>query len=253
MFFAADNIHAMNPVVSDALRRLDPAPIRELALSCERNGAQLIDLNPGYLSPRHEDRMEFLVETVQEVTSLRLILDSPSARVMAKGLARCRDKPILNALSLEPQKIQEILPLAAEHDTDLVLLLMDERSFTPPRTDEKVALALELREHALSAGIKPENLIFDPVLPSLSWDDAFLRIAEDIHTVRLLATGAILQEPVRTMVGLSNLRSGHSRAYSGEIDLTVLTLLAGAGLHIALANVFNPALLELSAMLKRLC
>jgi 5-methyltetrahydrofolate corrinoid/iron sulfur protein methyltransferase len=253
MLIAADNIHAMNPTVSDALRRLDSGPIRELALTCERNGAQLIDLNPGYLPRRHEDRMKFLVETVQEATSLRLILDSPSARVLATGLAVCRDTPILNALSMEPLKIREILPLAAEHGTDLVLLLMDERSFTPPSTEEKIAIALELREHALSAGMKLENLIFDPVLPNLSWDDAFLRIGEAVKTVRLLAAGAILEEPVRTMVGLSNLRSGHSSAYPAEIDRTCLTLLAGAGLHIALANVLNPDLPELSAFLKRMC
>lgn len=252
MLLAADNIHAMNQTVSDALRRLDPEPIRELTLTCVRNGAQLIDLNPGYLAPRHEDRMQFLVETVQEATSLRLILDSPNARVLARGLSACRDTPILNALSLEPQKIQEILPLAVEYHTDLVLLLMDERSFTPPSTDEKMALALELREHALSAGMNQENLIFDPVLPNLSWEDAYSRIAEDIKTVRLLASGAVLQEPVRTMVGLSNLRSGHSGLFPAEIDVTCLTLLAGAGLHIALANATNPALLDVCGMLKRL-
>jgi 5-methyltetrahydrofolate corrinoid/iron sulfur protein methyltransferase len=252
MLLAADNIHAMNPIVSDALRRLDPGPIRDLALTCERNGARLIDLNPGYLAPRHEDRMQFLVETVQEVTPLRLILDSPNARVLAKGLPACRDTPILNALSLEPQKIQEILPLAVEYRTDLVLLLMDERSFTPPSTDEKIALALELREHALSAGMNQESLIFDPVLPNLSWDDAWHRIAEDIRTVRLLATGAVLQDSVRTMVGLSNLRSGHSGIFPQEIDATCLTLLAGAGLHMALANATSAALLERYHMLNRL-
>jgi cobalamin-dependent methionine synthase I len=252
MLLAADNIHAMNQTVSDALRRLDPEPIRELTLTCVRNGAQLIDLNPGYLAPRHEDRMQFLVETVQEATSLRLILDSPNARVLARGLSACRDTPILNALSLEPQKIQEILPLAVEYHTDLVLLLMDERSFTPSSTDEKMALALELREHALSAGMNQENLIFDPVLPNLSWEDAYSRIAEDIKTVRLLSSGAVLQEPVRTMVGLSNLRSGHSGLFPAEIDVTCLTLLAGAGLHVALANATNPALLHVCGMLKRL-
>jgi 5-methyltetrahydrofolate corrinoid/iron sulfur protein methyltransferase len=252
MLLAADNIHAMNPTVADALRRLDPGPIVELTRVCERNGAQLIDLNPGYLAPRHEDRMQFLVETVQEVTSLRLILDSPNARVLARGLAACKDTPILNALSLEPQKLQEILPLAAEHGTDLVLLLMDARSFTPRSTEEKISLALELREYALSAGMNQESLIFDPVLPNLSWDDAFLRIAEDIKTVRLLASGAILQEPARTMVGLSNLRSGQSSAFPAEIDRVCVTLLAGAGLHIALANAITPALRDLFTLLTRM-
>ena len=120
MLLAADNIHAMNQVVSDSLRELDAQPIREIARKCESNGARLIDLNPGYLSRRNEDRMAFLVETVQEVTSSRLILDSPNPRVLARGLAVCKEPPILNALSLEPRKLEEILPMATEHGTGLV-------------------------------------------------------------------------------------------------------------------------------------
>jgi 5-methyltetrahydrofolate corrinoid/iron sulfur protein methyltransferase len=247
MLLAADNLHAMNPIVSDALRELDAGPIQELARACEQNGAQLIDLNPGYLSRRHEDRMAFLVEAVQEVTSARLILDSPNARVLARGLAVCRETPVLNALSLEDQKLQEILPLAAEHGTGLVLLLMDERSFTPPSTEEKMAIAAELRERCLGTGVKEENLIFDPVLPNLSWDDAYFRISEGLKTVRLLGSGAIFQYPVQTMVGLSNLRSGHLAGYPIEIEEVCLTLFAGAGLKIALANALRP---ELRAVLE---
>ncbi len=152
MILAADNLHALNPVVSEALKRLDPHPIQELARRCELRGVQFIDINPGYLSRRHEDRMAFMVETVQEATSLRLILDSPNPRLLARGLAVCRDKPVLNALSLEPIKLQEILPLAVEHGTPLVLLLMDQRSQVPASIEGKIALAAELRERSLAAG-----------------------------------------------------------------------------------------------------
>ena len=160
--------------------------------------------------------MEFLVDAVQQVTSARLILDSPKARILERGLRACRQTPVLNALSLEPEKLNEILPLAAHHGTGLVLLLMDEKSITPRTLEEKIALALELRERALAAGIKDEDLIFDPVLPNLSWDEAFYRISECVKTVRLMASGAIFQEPVRTMVGLSNLRSGQWSRYSRD-------------------------------------
>lgn len=58
-------------------------------------------------------------------TTMRLILDSPHARVLAEGLAVCRDKPILNALTLEKQKVEEIPPLAAQYKTQLIVLLLD--------------------------------------------------------------------------------------------------------------------------------
>jgi 5-methyltetrahydrofolate corrinoid/iron sulfur protein methyltransferase len=252
VYLVADNLHGLNPAVASAMQRLDPDPIRDVVQRCEHSGAQLIDINPGYLSRRNEDRMEFLVEVVQDSTSMGLILDSPNPRVLARGLAACRNKPILNALSLEQRKLDEILPLATEHGTDLVILLMDERSFTPPTLEEKLALALELHARVLSAGKANEDLIFDPVLPNLSWDDAFSRVAEDVKTVRLLTSGAIFQEPVRTMSGLSNLRSGEQDRYPASIELTCLSLLAGAGLTYALANVLNPKIIETAASIRRM-
>jgi 5-methyltetrahydrofolate corrinoid/iron sulfur protein methyltransferase len=234
------------------MRTLNPAPIQALARECEKRGATLIDINPGYLSRRNEDRMEFLVEAVQEVTSARLVLDSPNARILERGLHACRQSPVLNALSLEQEKLNEILPLAAHHRTGLVLLLMDENSITPRNLEEKIALALELRERALGAGVKEENLIFDPVLPNLSWDEAFSRISECIKTIRLMATGAIFQEPVRTMAGLSNLRSGHLSRYPALIEHTALAALAGAGLSICLANALNSDLMDIFSLVIRM-
>ena len=229
MITAADNIHALNPQVAEALRVLNPSPIQDIVRRLERAGARLLDLNPGYLSPRHEDRMTFLVEAVQEVTSLRLILDSANPKVLARGLAACRETPILNALSLEERKLAELLPLAVEHQTDLVILLMDETAFTPPSMEGKIALAVELWDRARTAGLNQDKLIFDPVLPTLTWPDAWLQVSQVIKTVRLLSSGAIFQEGVRTMVGLSNLRSKMRRRVPVDVEETCLAMLSGAG------------------------
>lgn len=241
---AADNLHALNPVVAQALQSLDPHPLQELARRCEQAGAHLIDINPGFLAPRHLDRMAFMVEAVQEATDLRLVLDSPNARALARGLAVCRRPPILNACTLEDDKLREILPLAAAHQTDLVLLLLDARSFPAASLEGKITLALELREHALAAGLKDEQLIYDPVLPNLSWPDAWEQTRAVVKTVRLLAGGEILQTPARTMVGLSNLRSGLRHTHPVRIEEAALGVLAGAGLHLALMDVLQPGLME---------
>jgi 5-methyltetrahydrofolate corrinoid/iron sulfur protein methyltransferase len=242
MIVAADNLTGANPVVAQALRDLDPKPLQDLARRCAAAGARMLDLNPGYLSQRHEDRMAFLVEAVQEVTNLPLILDSPNPRVLAQGLAACREKPILNAVTLEENKVQEILPLAVAHQTQVVLLLLDEKSHPPPSLEGKVGLAMELRERALGAGLTDQQLILDPVLPNLRWPDAWSQTGAALRIVRYLASGALLGNPVRTMVGLSNLRSGLRGFYPVQLEITVLALLAGAGLSIALADVLDQTL-----------
>jgi 5-methyltetrahydrofolate corrinoid/iron sulfur protein methyltransferase len=252
LLLAADNIQGLNRNVAEAMRTLNAAPIREIALECEKRGATLIDINPGYLSTRNEDRMEFLVEAVQGVSSARLILDSPKAKILERGLHACAQSPVISALSLEADKLGEILPLAADYGTGLVILLMDEKSMPPRSLEEKIAIALELRERALAAGVKEENLIFDPVLPNLSWDGAFCRISECIKAVRLMAAGAIFQEPVQTMVGLSNLRSGNWSRYPPLIEQTALASLAGAGLSICLGNALNSDLMRVFSLVKQI-
>jgi len=252
MLLAADNLTGAQPLVAQALRDLNPQPIQDLARRCAAAGARMLDLNPGYLSRRHEDRMAFLVDTVQEVTTLPLILDSPNPRVLARGLAACREKPLLNALTLEEQKLEEILPLVAAHQTEVVLLLLDEKSQPPPSLEGKVAVAMELRERALEAGLTDQQLIFDPVLPNLRWPDAWPQAGADLRIVRYLASGALFGAPARTMVGLSNLRSGLRNLYPVQMEITVLALLAGAGLSLALIDVLNPALVEQAQLMARI-
>ncbi len=244
MILVADNLNLLNPVVAAALKDLDAGPLQELARRCEAAGARILDINPGYLSPRHEDRMVFMVEAVQQVTRLRLMLDSPNPRVLAQGLAACDQTPVLNALTLEAEKLRGILPLAAARGVDLVLLLLDERSFSPASLEDKVAVAMQLRDAALSAGVQEDRLIFDPVLPNLTWPDAFPRISEIIKLVRLLADGALFQTNARTLVGLSNLRSGLRQTYPARLDEACLSLLAGAGLTYVLADVLQPDVIQ---------
>lgn len=240
MKLAADNLNALNPRVAQALRDLDPVPIRELVQRCASPGVDWIDLNPGYLSKRHYDRMAFLVETVEAVTDRGLILDSPNPEILARGLTACRKTPVLSALSREPHKIDGILPLAVEYETPLVVLLMDERSRVPVSMEERLALAVELRETAMAAGVAPHRLIFDPVLPNLSWPDAAQHVREVVKTVRMLSGWSIFPEPSRTMVGLSNLRSGLRKRYSLDVEIRCLAVLAGAGLDTVLADTAQP-------------
>jgi cobalamin-dependent methionine synthase I len=252
MLIAADNLNALNPVVATALKHLDKRPLQDLVRRLDQTGIDLIDLNPGYLPSRHEDRMVFLVEAVQAVSTTRLIFDSPNPGVLAKGLAVCQKPPILNALTLEEEKLKEILPLAARSKTDLVLLLLDERSMTPPALEEKITLAARLRELAIAAGVHETHLIYDPVLPNLSWPDVYYQTTAVIKTVRLLAGGALFGEPCRTMAGLSNLRSGRRQLFPLEMETTCLGLLAGAGLDIALLDVLQPGLLHQVHILQQL-
>ena len=67
-----------------------------------------------------------------------------------------------------------------------------------------------------------------------------------------MASGAIFQDPVQTMVGLSNLRSGHLSQYPTLIEQTALAALARAGLSICLANALNSDLMDVFSLANRM-
>jgi hypothetical protein len=115
-----------------------------------------------------------------------------------------------------------------------------------------MTLAIELRELCLEAGLGDEDLIFDPVLPNLTWHDAMSRIGEAVRTVRLLSSGAIFQEHARTMCGLSNLRSGVKRLFQTEFELVAMAALAGAGIEIVLANAMDGQVTNQIGLLKQM-
>ena len=244
MILAADNINALNPVVARAVETGDASPVAELAARCVEQGAQWLDINPGPLSRRRAGRMASFVRAVQGVTDARLILDSPRAHVLEAGLAECRDTPVLNALTMEPEKLETILPLAVDTGADLVILLLDERSMCPPDADARMALAVALWQQAVDAGLMHEKLIFDPVAPHISWPGALDQLDACCETIRALYSGELLGRPARTMAGISNLLSGERRRHPARIEHEALIKLAGAGLHIALANVLDKKLMK---------
>ena len=93
-------------------------------------------------------------------------------------------------------------------------------------------------------------MIFDPVLPNITWPDAMFRIREAIKTVRLLSSGAVFQEHARTMCGVSNIRSGVKKLFPENLEVLAIGGLAGAGIEILLANALNKNIADHVATLK---
>lgn len=243
MMIVADNLHVMQPVFAGALERLDPEPVRELVSDCLKRGAEALDLNPGPLPRRPEERMVFLIETVQAMTDVPLVLDTVNADAMAAGLEVCRGRCIINGFSLEPAKLDRLLPLAGQYDADLIGYLLDPSSRVPADEAEMMAVAVDLFGAYTEAGLDPSRLIIDPVVAPLAWQDGG-RHNRAVLTV-IGALSDLLGVPVRTIAGISNLASGPVPVTRKiELERVFLPMLAAAGLDMALINVQHTATVE---------
>jgi len=243
MLIVADNLQITNPRIQAALDQMNPEPIRELVTRCVAAGAQAIDINSGPLSRNPEERMAFLVETVQSATALPLILDTSNPRALEAGLITCRNKTIINGFSLEPRKLSAILPLAKKHHTDIIGYLLYSDSHVPIGEEDCIQVALELFDAFKKAGLENEQLIIDPVVAPVIWEDGMRHNQSVLSLIRMLPD--ILGFPVRTIAGISNLTTGNLPFDKKHLlERAFLPMLATAGLSMALVNVFHRETLQ---------
>ena len=238
MIIVADNLQITNPLIQRAIEAMDPEPIQALVRRCVKAGTEAIDINSGPLTRAPEEKMSFLVEAVQAVTDLPILIDTANPRAMAAGLRASRSNTIINGFSLEPAKLEKILPLAVEFKAEIIGYLLHPDSRVPLNTSERMEIAIDLHRAAIKAGLPPGKLIIDPVVVPLLWDNGAFQAREVLETIRQLPE--LLGYAVRTIAGLSNLTTGTGETNKKrQIEQNYLPMLAAAGLDLCLLNVFH--------------
>ncbi|MBI5843564.1 MAG: dihydropteroate synthase [Deltaproteobacteria bacterium] len=235
MLIISDTIRITRKAVAEALLRKDPEPVAEMALAAQRAGADVIDINTGPLA-RDPNGMAFLVRAVEKAVPLRVSLDTVNHEALQAGLAASRNgRPIINGVSLEPEKLRLIAPLALRHDADLVAYLLTPKSQVPPDAEGRLAISSEIFTKLTGMGIAPERIMFDPICPPLVWQDGLSQAREVLSTIRLLPE--VLGFHARTLVGLSNLTTGPGpRPKKILLQKTYLAMLAAQGLSAVLLD-----------------
>jgi 5-methyltetrahydrofolate corrinoid/iron sulfur protein methyltransferase len=238
MKIIADNLRITKTDIQTALKTQDSRSIQKLVIQCEQKGVFAIDVNTGPLTREPEHKMTFFIEAVQSVTSLPIVIDTSNPAAMEAGLKAANNKAVINGFSLEPRKLEKILPLAKEYDTDIVGFLLYSDSMVPKDVSSRCEVALELFEHVEAAGIAKEKLIIDPVVPPLAWEDGIIQARAVLEIIRTLPD--LLGFPVKTIAGLSNLTTGSKNSKKKNlVKQSYLAMLASAGLNYVLMDVLN--------------
>ncbi|BBO74483.1 methyltetrahydrofolate--corrinoid methyltransferase [Desulfosarcina widdelii] len=243
MIVVADNLRITLPNIGKAVDLLDPEPIRQLAEACKAAGARAMDINSGPLTRNPAEKMTFLVRSVKSCVDLPLVLDTTNPDAMAAGLTACNGRATINGVSLEPEKLKRILPLARQTDADLVAYLLRPDGHVPADAAGRMEAAVQLFAECEKAGITPDRLIFDPIVAPLTWQDGNRQNMAVLETIRTLPD--LLGTPVRTMAGLSNLTTGAPDAAARKrYQQAFLPMLAAAGTDLILMNVLDPDLMR---------
>jgi 5-methyltetrahydrofolate corrinoid/iron sulfur protein methyltransferase len=238
MILIADNLQITNSTINDAIDGMRADPVRKLVKQCQAAGAHMIDINAGPLTKDGGSKMAFLVQTIQEVCGLPLVLDTANPLAIEAGLKVGKNKMIINGFSLEPHKLEHILPLAVKYDTDIIGYLLNPSGHVPPDASKRLNVAVELLSECQKAGLDQKHLIIDPIIAPVIWQDGKRHAMEILETIRNLPE--VLGFGVRTVAGLSNLTAG-SRGNPRRLLLerAYLPMLAASGLDMVLLNMLR--------------
>lgn len=229
MLVVGERINGQFPNVSRAIDSKDVKFIQALAVEQVSGGAHLLDVNTGPGRDDGPEAMAWLVKTIQDAVDVRLCIDSPGLKTQQAGLSACRREPMINSTTAEQKRIEKFMPLAKEHNAELVCLTIDEKGI-PNTIEGRTEVAMMLLASAMEHGIAPEKIYLDPVVLPISAAQAQCpMLCEALSSFKTLN-----DPPPKTIVGLSNVSSGAEER--SLLNRTYLAMLLGRGLDAAIAD-----------------
>lgn len=203
MLVIGEKINGMYKAVGKAIQEKDKETIQKLAKDQVEARADYLDVNTGPSSANPVEAMEWLVDTIQEVTDSPLCLDTTKPEVMEAGLRKCKGKAMINSTTGQQEKLDAFLPLAVKYNASIIGLAMDEKGI-PRDAAGRAEIALRIVAAAMEKGINLEDLYIDPlILPVNVAQPTAGQVLESLRQFKLLS-----DPPPKTVLGLSNVSQG---------------------------------------------
>jgi cobalamin-dependent methionine synthase I len=225
---------SISPKVADRIKKERVDFLQELASDCIEAGADILDIN---LQQRYDEPeiMKFAVETVQGAVNCQLCLSSNRVDTLESGLRACKRPPIVNYVSLDSEKLKDILPLIARYKAEVILVVSSPTALNS--TEDILKAAAVLAGAANESGISNKRIILDPGVLHVT-SDAGQRHAKTLLEL-LPAFSEIFDPPIRTTSWINNVSAGAPRRLRPVINNTFLAMLAGVGLSSAFVDALN--------------
>jgi hypothetical protein len=139
-------------------------------------GATMLDVNAGVTAvDPNATEPALLVQTleiVQDLVDVPLSIDSSVTAAIEAALQVAKGRPLVNSVTGEEEKLEAILPLVKKYDVPVVAISNDETGISMD-PDVRFAVARKIVERAMDYGIKPEDVVVDPlVMPIGALGDA---------------------------------------------------------------------------------
>jgi cobalamin-dependent methionine synthase I len=228
MKIIGEKINGTRKRVAKAIAERDAEFIKDLASKQAEAGSTWLDVNAGTHPDQEPDDLVWLIENIQSVVDTPLSLDSANPKALNVAIKAVNKTPLINSISGEPDRLEEILPIVAEHGCQVIALAMDANKI-PETSTERLEVIRTVIQETRAQGVPDEHLFVDPLAMTIATNT--LSAATAIETVRLVKDEF---PEVHFTIGLSNISFGLPNR--GYVNRNFLTLLMHAGLDCAILD-----------------
>ena len=205
------------------------------ALAQVAAGAQMLDINAGIPIADEPAILAEAIRRVQAVVDVPISIDSSIIEALASGLEAYQGRALVNSVTGETENLERVLPLVKKYGAAVVAISNDETGISED-PNERFKVAKKIVEHAADYGIKPEDVVVDPlVMPIGAISQAGNQVFELVRRLRS-------ELKVNTTCGASNVSFGLPQR--NGINNAFLPMLIAAGMTSAIVNPLHPELVQ---------
>jgi 5-methyltetrahydrofolate--homocysteine methyltransferase len=175
--------------------------VREYAISQQKAGAHVIDVNVGAAGIDETKVLPEAVRIVMEAVDIPLSIDSANPEAIEAALKVYEGKAIINSVTGEKKSLEAVLPIAKKFNAAVIGLVFDERG---PANDARTRLevAREILNKTQEFGIAQEDVLIDCLVRPICVEVNAAMVT--LQTVRLVNQELRLN----TVLGISNVSFG---------------------------------------------
>jgi 5-methyltetrahydrofolate--homocysteine methyltransferase len=212
---------------AEELRNEDLSTVTADALAQAQAGANMLDINAGIPLVDEPELLKSMLRTAQEAVDLPICIDSSVIEALEAGLSAYEGRALVNSVTAEDERLDEILPLVARHGAAVIGLANDETGI-PETPQKRLECARKIVSAANDHGIATEDVIIDPLAMTVGADTE--AVTTTLSTISLIRS----ELGVNMCLGASNVSFGLPRRH--VLNAAFLPMAMAAGLTSAIMS-----------------